>query len=503
MLHFIYGILNMTDINSTYWRMDFQDTGKFFRDATQRLCGTLDLEVALGAFFDFLRDSMGVTGMMIGRILFDAHVSEGIAWCDGDGVQLSNRRIMFTPEQARLADTALRHRGEAEDGVYAATLDDPVARFLCTQSSRAMQPPLFFLRMRSGKDFWAGVAFTCPAERPFTPEQLEQLRSLRAPLLMTLSNCLRYRELEELKEYVVRENFQLRSQLGRAPDMDIVGAGGSLARVVEEARLAGATDVPVLIVGETGAGKEVIAHAVHGFSRRMGAPFVAVNCGAIPASLIDSELFGHARGAFTGAVQEHKGYFERAHGGTIFLDEIGELPLEAQARLLRVLQDKKIERVGGGVPIPVDFRLIAATNRDLKKMAAEGAFREDLYYRLRVVLLEVPPLRERKEDIPLLTTRFIQDAARRFGIVPPLPAPGEVGRLTAYAWPGNVRELRNVVEEAMVLAPQGPLRFRLHEENGGAALSLSGGMGLPGEAGENTALSSDAWPTLDELHARY
>lgn len=476
----------------TYGNELAPETGHFFQDATQCLCGTLDLEAALGDFFHFLRRSMHVTSITVGRILFDMQIAEALAYCDARDVHLSYKRIPFGPDLALLADESFRRRGNTEEGIWAPTMDEPYARFLCAVNAR-LAPPLFFLRTSSHGGFMAGVIFTCAPDHPFTEEDLHKLRTLRAPLLMTLSNCVQFRELTRLKEQILHENMELRRQLGRVPEDDIIGSRGGLARVLQDARLAGATDVPVLITGETGAGKEKVAHAVHGFSRRAGAAFIAVNCGAVPPSLIDSELFGHVRGAFTGAVQDHKGYFERADGGTIFLDEIGELPLEAQSRLLRVLQDRKLERLGGGSAIPVNFRLIAATNRDLRHMVAEGSFREDLYYRLRVVQLAVPSLRERPEDIPLLASHFLQEAARRFGIVPPAFAPGEMRRLAAYAWPGNVRELRNVVEEALVLSPQGPLRFRLE----GAEIS-------PEAALRHAEAVPDAGlPSLDELHARY
>lgn len=282
---------------------------------------------------------------------------------------------------------------------------------------------------------------------------------MRVPLLMGINNWFQYNELKAIKEQIWEENIRLRQQLRGIPSVDVIGASGGLRRVMEKVHLAGPTDVPVLISGETGTGKEVIARAVHSLSPRHDKPFVDVNCGGIPLSLIDSELFGHVKGSFTGAVSDHKGRFERAKGGTIFLDEIGELPLDVQARLLRVLQERTIERVGGNVSVPVDFRLIAATNRDLEKMVEVGSFREDLYYRLRVISLRLPPLRERKQDIPLLLDHLLRRSAQRLGILPPVLAPGEMSRLVEYRWPGNVRELQNVIEEALVLMPSGPLNF--------------------------------------------
>jgi transcriptional regulator with GAF, ATPase, and Fis domain len=207
----------------------------------------------------------------------------------------------------------------------------------------------------------------------------------------------------------------------------------------------------VLIFGETGTGKEIIARAIHTRSSRANGPFMRVNCGAIPAELIDSQLFGHERGSFTGATDTHRGWFERSDRGTLFLDEIGELPLAAQVRLLRVLQDGTFERVGGQNTMTVDVRIIAATHRDLSGMVREGRFREDLWYRLAVFPIALPPLRERPEDIPALARHFASRAATRFGLPPRMPTSEDIGVLVSYSWPGNVRELIAVMDRAAIL----------------------------------------------------
>jgi transcriptional regulator with GAF, ATPase, and Fis domain len=220
---------------------------------------------------------------------------------------------------------------------------------------------------------------------------------------------------------------------------------------MERVELVAGSDVPVLLLGETGSGKEVVARAIHAGSRRSAGPFLRVNCGAIPAGLIDSELFGHERGSFTGAAARRKGWFERADGGTLFLDEVGELPLDAQVRLLRILQDGSFERVGGQRTLHADVRIVAATNRDLHAMVADGRFREDLWYRLAVFPIHLPPLRDRPEDVPGLATHFALRAATRFGTAPLVPAPADLELLLAYSWPGNVRELIAVMERAVLL----------------------------------------------------
>jgi len=219
-------------------------------------------------------------------------------------------------------------------------------------------------------------------------------------------------------------------------------------------------DSPVLLLGETGTGKEVIANAIHYSSLRKDGPFIKVNCGAIPETLLDSELFGHEKGAFTGAVSQKRGRFERADKGTIFLDEIGELPAQAQVRLLRVLQEKEIERVGGTKSIRVDIRVISATNRNLQEMVASERFREDLWFRLNVFPIMIPPLRQRREDIPALVHHFIDRKSNELKLAErPVLAPGAVERLMAYDWPGNVRELENLIERALIQSRGDMLSF--------------------------------------------
>jgi two-component system response regulator AtoC len=233
---------------------------------------------------------------------------------------------------------------------------------------------------------------------------------------------------------------------------DLIGRSESLRRVVDMAQRAAPVDVTVLIEGESGTGKEVLARAVHRLSARKDGPFVAVNCGAIPEGLLESELFGHERGAFTGAVRAKPGRFELAREGTIFLDEIGDMPLTMQVKILRALQEREIERVGGLKPIPIDVRVVAATHQNLDQLVVEGKFRQDLFYRLQGVRLLLPPLRERVDDLPDLITHLLDRAARRLGRAPALVSPEALRSLWTYGWPGNVRELQHVLEGAMVLS---------------------------------------------------
>jgi formate hydrogenlyase transcriptional activator len=239
----------------------------------------------------------------------------------------------------------------------------------------------------------------------------------------------------------------------------IVGSSPALEAVLEQVRMVAPTDSTVLIDGETGTGKELIARAIHMHSERRNRPFVKVNCAAIPAELLESELFGHERGAFTGALAQRIGRFEAANGGTLFLDEIGDMPVNLQAKLLRAVQEQEIERVGGNRTIHVDVRIVAATNQDLKALVEESKFRADLYYRLAVFPLNVPPLRERREDIPLLTRYFVEKHARRMNRnIENIPV-HVLQALANYDWPGNIRELQNVIERSVVVSSGPELRI--------------------------------------------
>jgi len=260
-------------------------------------------------------------------------------------------------------------------------------------------------------------------------------------------------ELQKLKDQLQKENIALRDEVSQSSMFEeIVGSSAPLRRVLVLVSKVAGTDSTVLITGETGTGKELIARAIHRKSPRAARPFVSVNCGAVPQSLIASELFGHEKGAFTGALQRHLGRFELAEGGTIFLDEVGELPQETQVALLRVLQERAFERVGGGQSIAVDVRVIAATNRDLEKAIADGPFRSDLYYRLSVFPVHVPPLRDRAEDIPLLVEYLTQRYAAKAGKKITDVSRRTMDLLQSYAWPGNVRELQNVIQRAVILS---------------------------------------------------
>jgi transcriptional regulator with GAF, ATPase, and Fis domain len=289
-------------------------------------------------------------------------------------------------------------------------------------------------------------------EAQLAREHVEAAQRLLEPLAAAFENDQRVHELARMREALEADRQALLSRLDRQDiSGGIVGATAGLRSVMERVEQVARTDAPVLILGETGSGKEVIARAIHAQSLRGAGPVVRVNCGAIPPELIDSELFGHERGAFTGAVSTRKGWFERADGGTLFLDEIGELPMAAQVRLLRVLQDGSLERIGGQSAINVDVRIVTATHRNLESMVAEGRFREDLWYRISVFPIRLPPLRERQQDIPALAAHFARRAGQRLGGTGLTPTERDVALLRGYAWPGNVRELMAVIERAAIL----------------------------------------------------
>jgi formate hydrogenlyase transcriptional activator len=297
-------------------------------------------------------------------------------------------------------------------------------------------------------------------------------------IAIAVENSLSYRELAEMKERLATEKLYLEDEIRLDHNIgNMVGQGFAFQSILKSLQIVAPTDSTVLILGETGTGKELVARAIHELSPRRKGSFVKVNCAAIPASLLESELFGHEKGSFTGAVAQKIGRFELAHKGTLFLDEIGELPLELQPKLLRAIQDQEFERVGGTRTIRTDVRFVAATNRDLKAMVDENDFRADLYYRLNVFPLSVPPLRERREDIPLLTRYFVQKHAQRMGrAIDNIPT-SAMEALTRYDWPGNIRELQNVLERSVILTHGNTLHIAmsdLGQTSGSSVLSPRG-----------------------------
>ena len=299
---------------------------------------------------------------------------------------------------------------------------------------------------------------------PYTQEELDYLAQVSNQVSVLIENDLLHIELRKLKGEFSEEKAYLVDELPSEPSFEaIVGRSPALQRVLREVEVVAPTDSGVLIQGETGTGKELIAQAIHNRSSRCDRPFIKVNCAAIPSGLLESELFGHEKGAFTGAVMRKPGRFEVADKGTLFLDEVGDIPLEVQSKLLRVLQEHEFERLGSTRTQQVDVRVIAATHRDLKQMVEEGTFRSDLYYRLHIFPLVVPPLRDRREDIPLVARHFVDKYAKRMNRhIETIPAK-TMEAFTKYSWPGNVRELQNFIERAVILSPGTSLRAPLDE----------------------------------------
>ena len=283
-------------------------------------------------------------------------------------------------------------------------------------------------------------------------EAVQLLRQIADVIAPAVENAVAFREIKDLKERLASENRYLSGEVS-ATFGEIVGTSPALQRVLALIESVARTDSTVLIQGDTGTGKELVAHAIHRLSERRAKTFVKLNCAAIHSGLLESELFGHEKGAFTGANAQKMGRFELAHEGTLFLDEVGEIPLDVQSKLLRVLQDKEFERVGGTRSLKVDVRLVAATNRDLTQMRSAGAFRSDLFFRLNVFPILVPPLRDRRADIPHLVHHFLERCSRRIKKAITLVSPETLDALSRYDWPGNVRELENVVERFVILSP--------------------------------------------------
>ena len=290
-------------------------------------------------------------------------------------------------------------------------------------------------------------------DNAFSGDDIEFLTQIASQVAIAVENALAFGEIRELKDKLAQEKLyfedEIRSEMNFA---QIVGKSASLRRVLKQVETVAPTDSTVLIYGDTGTGKELIARAIHDLSPRRSKPFVKLNCAAIPTGLLESELFGHEKGAFTGAIAQRIGRFEVANGGTIFLDEIGEVPLELQTKLLRVLQEREFERLGSSRTLRTDARLIAATNRDLEAMVSEQKFRSDLFFRLNVFPVHVPPLRERQGDIPLLVRHFTQQFSRRMNrVIETIPSTA-MDALSRYHWPGNIRELQNVIERAVIIS---------------------------------------------------
>ena len=430
------------------------DEKEFFSQATLRICGSLEIEKALWNCFMYIRDFIPADQAYLAHHDPDLGVIKVLATATTEGGRQTNLQVHI-PTEVR----APVIRGEFPEVIVADRAEThPLFKYALDVVDK--DASILAMRLLVEGNFVGALHLLANGPNRYTQDHARLLALLNDPCAIALSNTLRHQEVLRLKDLLADDNRYFQDELRRLAGEEIIGAEFGLKGVMEMVRQVAPLSSPVLLLGETGTGKEVIASAIHNWSLRNEAPFIKVNCGAIPESLLDSELFGHEKGAFTGALSQKRGRFERAHGGTIFLDEIGELPPEAQVRLLRVLQDKEIERVGGAGSIKVDIRVIAATHRDLEAMLKESRFREDLYFRLKVFPIAIPPLRERMADLPALLQYFMQKKSREMGMLGiPTLATGALDRLMAYHWPGNVRELENAVERALILSKGKPLTF--------------------------------------------
>lgn len=432
------------------------DENDFFRQITVRICGSLDIEQAMFRCFQYLRRFLPGDSMFLN--LYDP----------GLGALRTIARV--TVSESNMTDQLIPLSQEARSSLEGENVLDlvkivnrPELDVVFRDVMRFFSHPEWsFLVMRmviEGKRI-GGFTLAARGKDRYSHEHARLFSLLNEPFAIAISNSLKHQEILLMKDSAMDDNRYLRQELLRQSGDEIIGRDLGLKDVMEMVREVAPLNTAVLLLGDTGVGKELVANAIHRLSSRKHGPLIKVNCGAIPENLMDSELFGHEKGAFTGAVAQKRGRFERASHGTIFLDEIGELPLHAQVRMLRVLQDKEIERVGGSEPISVDIRVIAATHRDVEKMVKSNQFREDLWFRLNVFPIMIPPLRKRREDIPALVHHLIERKSRDLKLnTPSKLATGAIDRLMAYNWPGNVRELENVVERALILNKQGPLRF--------------------------------------------
>jgi transcriptional regulator with GAF, ATPase, and Fis domain len=432
------------------------DDNLFFKQATLLICSSLEIETALWRCRQFISQCLPADRLYLN--IYEPSIGglRYIAAADRSGCKKMAKTIPLPGDLIQAIESGRR----LQDYLVINRPDrDPIGRIITT---RLNLPQSSFIALRlfiEGQRLGVIDLFADGRNR-YTEAHARRFALLREPFAAAMANALKHQEVVELKEKLVSDNRYLHSELlSRAGD-EVIGADTGLKGVMQQVNQVAHLKNTILLLGETGTGKEVIANAIHRLSPRGDEPFIKVNCGAIPEQLIDSELFGHEKGAFTGATQQKRGRFERANKGTIFLDEIGELPPWAQVRLLRVLQTQEIERVGGSPPIRLDIRVIAATHRNLMEMVAAGTFREDLWFRINAFPIEIPPLHRRKGDIPVLAAYFLSKKSKELGIHPiPTMTAETLQRLARHPWPGNVRELENAVERALIQHRRGPLSF--------------------------------------------
>lgn len=439
------------------------DMSTFFREATLRICGSLDIESVAEDCLEYLKDYIPLDGILITHYDEKNSCLIYLAAATRIPLNLNGNKVIQIPQD--LTDWYVRNKSSLAEPVHIFNEPEkPPLHMEAWKSLGLLNTSSLLLRVTFMGKRLGQIDFFCMGRDRYTSEHADLISQLYRPFSIALANALQYREIVNIKELLSEDNRSLRNALHGTNGTKIIGAHGGLKDVMNAVEQVASLESSVLLLGETGVGKEVIAHSIHNSSPRRDGPFIAVNCGAIPEGLINTEMFGHEKGAFSGALNRKPGTFELAHGGTIFLDEVGDLPAHAQAALLRVLQEKEFWRVGGTKPVKADVRVIAATNRDLEELVGKGTFRQDLLFRLSVFPIVIPPLRERESDIPELVHHFIEKKSREMNLRSvPLILAGTIEQLKSYDWPGNVRELENIVERALirrrVLDPMRPLGF--------------------------------------------
>lgn len=431
------------------------DKNTFFEIFTLSICSSLNIEVAMCNTLRKLSPYFDADEMHLYMFDYDNKIFKIIAKATKENGVFLNQVHPLSKEGLE----AIWKMNHSKTEIIKRIEEDAILRTLFNEERAGSLSGLLVPLNMEGHVLGAAT-FYHEGMSYYTEEHAQLMEMIRQPLCIASANAQEHIKLLQLNNKLDEENIKLKSQFHTYSENEIIGTRGGLREVFEMVQLVAPMNCPVLVLGETGTGKEVIANTIYKYSSRNEGPFIKVNCGAIPESLIDSELFGHEKGAFTGAVSQKIGWFERANFGTIFLDEIGELPLEAQVRLLRVIQEHEIERVGGKKSIPLDIRIICATNRNLSEMVKNGTFREDLFFRINVFPIYMPPLRQRTEDIPLLVHRMADRKAQEMGLkhVPEVTQK-DMEHLQSYSWPGNVRELQNIVERALILRKGNTLEF--------------------------------------------
>lgn len=469
--------------------------------ASRHLCKYADLKKSMVSFFNYVRKIIPIEYILLGETVSGSRGSENYFFVDCYGIHEINKYYYLTEKQKKIVRQSPFFKSKKSLFTIIENEQHELADMFLPLLASALPEyghfPFIVYRVEDNEIKYGGINIGFKEGTELTDTILTFFNLLESSFSIYIHAYNQQQELNKIKENRL-EQTAAKDDTGDT----IIGCDSGLKYVINQIKRIAPLDVSVLLSGETGTGKEVIAKAIHNASQRAEKPFIAVNCGAITPDLIDSELFGHVKGAFTGAINEHIGFFEQADGGTLFLDEVAELPLSAQVRLLRVLQEKKLCKIGSNKEIHVDFRLITATHRPIKEMVKIGTFREDLFYRINVVSIFIPPLRERKEDIPLFIHYFLERAAKKYHISLPVVPEKEIEKLMAYYFPGNVRELYNMIMKEAALQQDGIISFETEESFFQAKSNNSLEYMLKEE--QNTGLPINAeLPNFDEYVKNY